>query len=136
MKTLPAHRSEQTGNSGLDRIQENVRDLIAFVRSLASRLANTHGTGEFSNIVLRGSRAITATEFAGHAWIFEGKLTADARLSVPSATRNASWTRLVYNNTVGGFNVTLTTPEGALNVPASTGYLVITTDRFGPETWL
>lgn len=31
---LPVHRSEQTGQTGLDRIQQNVRDLIAYVRSL------------------------------------------------------------------------------------------------------
>ena len=32
--TAPAHRSEQTGNPGLDRIQNNVRALSAYVRSL------------------------------------------------------------------------------------------------------
>lgn len=29
---IPGHRSEQTGQPGLDRIQQNVRDLIALVK--------------------------------------------------------------------------------------------------------
>jgi hypothetical protein len=32
---VPTHKSEQTGNAPLDRIQNNVRELVAFVRSLA-----------------------------------------------------------------------------------------------------
>ncbi len=31
---LPTHKNEQTGNVALDRIQSNVRDLVAFVRNL------------------------------------------------------------------------------------------------------
>lgn len=34
MALTPGHRNEQTGNAPLDRIQANVRDLLAFVRSL------------------------------------------------------------------------------------------------------
>lgn len=30
----PGHKSEQTGQPGLDRIQQNVRDLVVFVRNL------------------------------------------------------------------------------------------------------
>ena len=33
MADLPTHRSEQTGNPMLDRMQSNVRDLIAYVRN-------------------------------------------------------------------------------------------------------
>ncbi len=34
MTTVPVHRSEQTGNPALDRIQNNVRSLLEFVRGL------------------------------------------------------------------------------------------------------
>lgn len=34
MPNLPVHRNEHTGDSTLDRIQSNVRDVIAYLRSL------------------------------------------------------------------------------------------------------
>ena len=34
MPDLPTHKSEQTGNAGLDRIQNNVRDMITYLRSI------------------------------------------------------------------------------------------------------
>ncbi len=38
MADTPAHRNEFTGNAGLDRVQENVRSLIAYVKAVVAGL--------------------------------------------------------------------------------------------------
>jgi len=44
----PTHKNEQTGNVALDRIQSNVRDIVAYVRNLkiAARLASLEARSE------------------------------------------------------------------------------------------
>ncbi len=37
---MVTHRQEHTGEAGLDRIQNNVRDLVAYVRAVASVVGN------------------------------------------------------------------------------------------------
>jgi hypothetical protein len=139
MAGSPNHRNEQTGNAGLDRIQGNVRDLVQFVKQLLARLVTMeagHGLPRLARIRCPDEDfTMTAADAACGAWLFEGTISATRQVTVPRAVAPGAYTRLVYNDTTGGFNVTLRTEDGTYAVTPGGAFVIVTRD-FGPENWL
>lgn len=107
-----SHRSEHTGNVGLDRIQENVRALVAKVRAIVSAL-ELIGLGSVD--VAMGDRdyTLTAEEAANVHINLVDAHTAVRVLKLPNAPRKGlSYVRWISNNTTGGFAVTVSTTKG------------------------
>lgn len=120
----PTHRSEQTGNPGLDRIQNNVRDLVRHVATLVSRairIETTSGLGQADIALANANRTLTAAEAACRFWSFTGTLTGDCLVTVPGATNATARDRWVTNATTGGFDVIIKADAGGATVSVSAG---------------
>ena len=139
MAGTPTHRSEATGNAALDRIQNNVRDLIAFTKTLVARVVRSepqHGTATMARIDLTGKTSYTLTDAqsACRYWLLVGALAADCTVRIPRGTDAAVYERLVYHAASGGFNITVTNDDGSiLLAPADSAHFIVYAD--GPESW-
>ncbi len=78
---IPGHKSEQTGDAGLDRIQQNVRNLIAYVRSLLWLTRRAY--------VALATDQVLATS-ASYATLLSTTLTTDQRTGFVVANFSAS----------------------------------------------
>ncbi len=128
MADAPNHRSEQTGNPGLDRIQSNVRDLVGFVKSLLARIITNeraHGRGTAQIVLYDANVTIGTEDFGAQHWTVSGTLTANRTIFIPDATDASAYVRWVTNVTTGGFSVLLTNRSGSATVIASTTYAVV-----------
>lgn len=140
MASSPTHRSEATGNAGMDRIQNNVRDLILFARSLLARVSRTErqiGTATLATVDLAGKTDVTLSDahFACGYWLFIGPITANCLVRAPRSTDATVWSRYVQNSTTGGFNVQIANggSTSVLLAAASKKHVVATAS--GVETW-
>lgn len=120
MADAPTHKSEQTGSHALDRIQNNVRELMQFVKQLLVRIVvaeNTFGRGIVrlampnADMTLVGDPRLAAGQI-----VLIGTLSADRTISLPPATDATAYFRWFANLTTGGFNVVLKAPGGTLTV--------------------
>ena len=121
MADAPNHRSEQTGNPAIDRIQNNVRELVSFVKLLLARvvgLETCFGRGIVRiNMNDADLSLVSDARFAAGQLVLAGALSAGRTLTLPSITDDArSYFRWVTNVTSGGFSVTLKTQQGTLVV--------------------
>lgn len=132
MADAPTHRSEQTGNAALDRIQNNVRDLVQFAKQLLARVVrieSSHGNGSVALIpVSDRDIELTPEQFACSVWRFSGLLTADRTVTVPRATRTSAWNRLVKNRVAGGFNLLLANPDDSITLAFNDLAIVVATE--------
>lgn len=139
MPDVPTHRSEQTGNSALDRIQNNVRDLVAFTKQLLARvvgLENGHGKGQVAVIPIADKDIeITPEQFACAFWVFTGTLAATRHVLVPRGTAKVAWARLAKNDTSGGFSVQLDNDDGFVVLASGTVGLAVAREG-SLEEWL
>lgn len=120
----PAHRGEQTGNAALDRVQNNVRDLVSYVKALAIRVLGLEfawGLGAKRITLSDADYAIDPADTI-HAWFrFDGTLTAGRTITWPLQSTDATTQiRFVSNVTVGGFALTIKTPHGTTTVATGT----------------
>lgn len=136
----PSHRNEQTGNPALDRIQNNVRELVQFAKQLVARVVRIElgrGTQDLAKVEMPDAdMTLSAEHFAAGYWIFVGTLTAPRTVRVPRATDAAVWSRWVYNFTGGGQNIVIATDDGSQSVGNATGMHLIATGSYGVESWL
>lgn len=116
------HRSEFTGNVGLDRIQGTVRDLTTQLNAALRRLTvleRTVGTGVKEIAIANIDREISALEFAKSVLIVTGTQTSARKLTFPSATDDTGYQRWVINATTGGFGLTVSTGNGStVSIPS------------------
>ena len=139
MAGSPTHRSEATGNAALDRIQNNVRDLIAFTKTLVARVVRSelqHGTATMARIDLTGKTSYTLTDAQSACgyWLFTGTLAAGCTVRVPRATGTTVYERQAYHAAAGAFNITVTNDDGAiLLTPATRAHFIAYAD--GLESW-
>lgn len=123
------HQSEHTGNAGLDRVQNNVRELIAYVKILAARvlrLETTWGNGA-KRVTLSNASYTIETSDTWYAWYcFDGTLTAGRTITWPLQSTDATThIRWVTNATTGGFALTIRSPHGTTTVNASTTRAIV-----------
>lgn len=119
MSTLPTHRNQPTGSAVLDRIQANVRDLIAIVRQLYPRLTTAeraHGVGHKTVLMRDANYTLTAAEMDAATWEFSGTHTA-TRVAILRDAGDEPYVRWATN--VTGQIVTLKTKDGSANLAAS-----------------
>lgn len=128
----PSHRSEQTGTPALDRIQNNVRELIAFAKQLLARVVGleaSHGTSAVATIPINDKDVtLTAAQFACGFWRFTGAATAQRHVLVPRGTAAASWSRLVENRVTGGFNIQIENDDGFVSLALNDTQIVVAAD--------
>jgi uncharacterized membrane protein YidH (DUF202 family) len=129
----PPHQSEQTGNAGLDRIQNNVRNLIAWVRTQLLRSIHAHGVG-LTRIHMRDANyTATSADIAGAFIVIDGPLTAARSITVPRASDSGAYGRWVKNST--GQNLTFLNADGSTTLTAAAGQGRIVVSEDGPEVW-
>jgi len=123
-----SHRSEQTGNPALDRMQNNVRDAIAKTNSLLLALARTHGVGVRRVRMTDANYTLTSEDIEGAVIIFTGTLTAGRDVLVPRATDTTGFARWFENAT--GQTLTFRNADGSATLPAltGTGFYVVSAD--------
>lgn len=98
LPALPEHQNTATGNPFLDRIQNNVRALTAFVRALAIEV-----TGEVS-IITEREFTTQSTEKVPTLLAFDGKAGEDWHVQI--------WT-FAGNSNAAGMKYALGMPEGS-----------------------
>lgn len=99
LKKPPPTNKQYSGNPILDRIQDNIRELVARVKFILSVL-DTVGVGSKDIELPDRDYAMTIDEAASAHWSFTGPLTAGRRVIVPSApSRARSFIRWITNTT-------------------------------------
>jgi hypothetical protein len=136
MSGPPTHKSEQTGNPMLDRIQANVRDLVQFTKTLLARVATLElggGLPRYAQIPCPDEDFVLGDEARAAVWYFTGTLSAGRTVTIPRPAESNAYSRLAYNAT--NHNLTLRTEDGTKVVPNSTGLHLIVSRRIGPEAF-
>lgn len=126
--TEPTHRNEQTGDAGLDRIQGNVRTLVASVRDLIERVERAHGIG-VSRVVMRDETyRMKPAELRASVWIFTGTVTAERVVLIPDATDATGYERWIDNQTGQDLRFKNRTGDMLATSAAGTTKLVVSSD--------
>lgn len=108
------HRSEATGNAALDRMQNNVRELISRANALVLALARTHGVG-MKRVTMRDANyTMTSDDFEASTLIFSGTLTAGRTVTMPRATDAQAYQRWIQNTT--GQTLTFANADGSTTI--------------------
>lgn len=113
------HRPEYTGNAGLDRIQANVRDLIATLNVAITRilaLEGARGVGVARVVMANTDYALSPAELAAHSVILTGAHTAARTLTLEQATDAKGYVRWISNLTTGGFAITVTSGSNTVSI--------------------
>jgi hypothetical protein len=127
----PAHRGEQTGDPALDRIQNNVRALIEYLKRLAASLTSlesdfhrTYGAGIVRIPMNNADLTLLADDarFLYGQLVLTGAHTATRTLVLPDATDATAYHRWLVNQT--GQIVTVKTKDGSFNLPNGAHYAV------------
>lgn len=128
--TEPTHRSEQTGDASLDRIQGNVRTLVATVKEHIERVERAHGIGVRRIIMKDEAYRVTPIDFRAAVWIFDGTLTTERPILVPDATDATGYERWVENQT--GQDIRFTNKAGNVLLTAGAGTMKLVVSNDGP----
>jgi len=126
--SAPTHRNEASGNALLDRIQANVRDLIAFSKTLLARVATlevAHGHGVANVAMANRDYALTVSELAADVIRLTSTHTATRVLTVPGASDANAYTRWIVNLTGQSVTVSSTTGGTTATVSSSTSEKVL-----------
>ena len=126
----PSHRSEQTGNPGMDRIQGNVRDLIAEVRQFIAELTRAHGIGVRRIIMKDAPYRLTSKDLTASVLIIDGPLTAQRDVIVPRATDLTAYQRWFDN--VTGQDLRIINEDGSQLLTSLAGVSFIVVSSEGP----
>lgn len=126
----PTHRSEATGNVGLDRIQNNVRDLVARVNILLLALAQTHGVGLRRVQMQDATYTLTSGDLEGAFIVIAGPLTAGRNVVVPRAADGKAYGRWFQNQT--GQTLTFVNADGSGVLTSLTGKAFFVVSEDGP----
>jgi hypothetical protein len=127
-----AHRSEHTGDAGLDRQQNNVRALAGHTQRLQEAIARTHGVGLRRVRMQDKAYTMTPDDMEGAFVVFSGSLTATREVLIPRATDASAYGRWFYNFT--GQTLTFRNPDGSANIVSLARRLIVVSAD-GPEPW-